>query len=348
MKIKEDNIGQDYAPYIIAEMSANHNGDIQNALNIILKAKECGASAVKIQTYKPETITLNCSSENFIIKGGLWDGRTLFDLYEEAHLPWDWHKELFDYAQVLGITLFSSPFDETAVDFLEELNCPAYKIASFEAVDIPLIEYAASTKKPLIISTGMASLEEIQEAVDAAKNAGCKDLSLLHCVSSYPALAEDYNLRTISDMRQKFDTEVGLSDHTLGITTALTSISLGASIIEKHFTLSRNGGGPDDSFSIEPDELKRLSIESKVAWNSLGEVLYRNNKAESSNLIFRRSIYFIKDMKKGEIISRENIKSVRPGDGLAPRMYNLILGKKLARSVKINTPVKIEDIEKLE
>ncbi len=273
-------ISTKHEPYVIAEVSANHNGCLNTALSLIEVAKNSGASAVKLQTYHPDTITLNCNSDEFRLKGGLWDGRTLYDLYQEAHMPWDWHKPLFEYARKLGITIFSSPFDNTAVDLLEELNAPAYKIASFEAVDLPLIKYVASTGKPMIISTGMADAEEIQEAIDAAREGGCKELAILHCVSGYPAPAADYNLRTIPDMMQRFGLVTGLSDHTLDNTTAITSVVLGASIIEKHFTLDRNGGGPDDSFSLEPADLAALCRDSKTAWQALGKVDYGRKASE--------------------------------------------------------------------
>lgn len=273
-----------FYPYVIAEMSANHNGLIENAFLIIKKAKESGADAVKMQTYTPDTITLNCNSEEFYIRGGLWDGRTLYNLYQEAYTPWDWHKPLFDFARNIGITIFSSPFDNTAIDLLEDLNAPAYKIASFEAVDLPLIKYAASTGKPLIISTGMADAEEIQEAIDAAYSAGCKELAILHCVSGYPAPASDYNLRTIQDMQIRFGVPVGLSDHTLDNTTAIAAVALGACIIEKHFTLDRNGGGPDDSFSLEPADLAALCRDSKTAWQALGRVDYVANQVSREML----------------------------------------------------------------
>ena len=254
MQINGTEIGLGAAPYIIAEMSANHNGQLQNALNIISTAKACGADAVKLQTYTADTITLNADSEDFHIRGGLWDGRTLYDLYQQAHMPWAWHKPLFEHARQIGITIFSSPFDTTAVDLLEDLNAPAYKIASFEAVDLPLIRYVAQPGKPMIISTGMADADEIAEAVDAARSGGCRQLALLHCVSGYPAPAADYNLHTLVDMQRRFGVPVGLSDRTLDNTTAITSVALGACIIEKHFTLDRNGGGPDDSFSLLPEE----------------------------------------------------------------------------------------------
>lgn len=326
-------ISTEHEPYVIAEVSANHNGCLNTALSLIEVAKSSGASAVKLQTYHPDTITLNCNSDEFRLKGGLWDGRTLYDLYQEAHMPWDWHKPLFEYARKLGITIFSSPFDNTAVDLLEELNTPAYKIASFEAIDLPLIKYVASTGKPMIISTGMADAEEIQEAIDAAREGGCKELAILHCVSGYPAPAEDYNLRTIPDMMQRFGLVTGLSDHTLDNTTAITSVVLGASIIEKHFTLDRNGGGPDDSFSLEPAGLAALCRDSKTAWQALGKVDYGRKASEQGNIKFRRSLYFVKDMKAGDVITTDCVRSVRPGFGLAPKYFDELIGKTLKQDV---------------
>lgn len=335
-------IGVDYAPYIIAELSANHNGSLETALKIIEQAKLCGADAIKLQTYKADTITLNSQNEEFMIRGGLWDGQSLYELYEKAHMPWEWHKPLFDYARQLDITIFSSPFDNTAVDLLEDLNAPAYKIASFEAVDLPLIKYVASTGKPMIISTGMADNDEISEAIQAAYDGGCKELAILHCVSGYPAPAEDYNLRTIQDMSDSFKIPVGLSDHTLDNTTAIASVVLGASIIEKHFTLNRNGGGPDDSFSLEPADLKQLCQGAKTAWQALGKVDYGRKSSEQANAQFRRSLYFIKDMKAGDIIDESCIRSVRPGFGLAPKYYEELLGKKLIGDIAKYSPVKLE------
>ncbi|MFB2704982.1 pseudaminic acid synthase [Marinobacter shengliensis] len=337
-------IGNEYEPYIIAEMSANHNGNIETAFRIIEEAKKAGADAVKIQTYTPDTITLNSDLPDFQIEGGLWDGKTLYELYEWAHTPWDWHKPMFEHARKLGITMFSSPFDTTAVDLLEDLNAPAYKIASFEAIDLPLIRYVAATGKPMIISTGMADAEEIEEAIAAAREGGCKELAILHCVSGYPAPAEDYNLRTIPDMMERFGLVTGLSDHTLDNTTAIASVVLGASLVEKHFTLDRNGGGPDDSFSLEPVDLTALCKDSKTAWKSLGSVDYGRKSSEQGNVQFRRSLYFIKDMKAGEIITSDCIKSVRPGYGLAPKFSDALLGKRLSRDVSANSPVNFSDI----
>ena len=337
--ISERSIGTKFPPYVIAELSANHNGKLETALRIIEEAKKAGADAVKLQTYRPDTITLNCDNDEFKIHGGLWDGRTLYDLYEEAHMPWEWHKPLFEHARKVGITIFSSPFDHTAVDLLESLNAPAYKIASFEAVDLPLIKYVASTGKPMIISTGMANDEEIQEAIDAARQGGCKELAILHCVSGYPAPAEDYNLRTIPDMIERFGLVTGLSDHTLDNTTAIASVAMGASIIEKHFTLDRGGGGPDDSFSLEPKEMEALCRDSKTAWSALGRVDYGRKSSEQANVKFRRSLYFVKELKSGEIIKYDSIRSVRPGFGLAPKYFDSILGRKLISDVLPNTPV---------
>ena len=267
-------ISADHNPYIIAEMSANHNGNIENAYKIIQSAKAMGADAVKLQTYTADTLTLDSRLPDFMIDDGLWTGRSLYDLYQEAYTPWDWHKSLFDFARAVGITIFSTPFDSTAVDLLEDLNTPAYKIASLEAIDLALIKYVAATKKPMIISTGMANQDEIQEAIDTAKSAGCEELAILHCVSGYPAPSENYNLRTITDMVGRFGLVTGLSDHTLDNTTAITSVALGCSIIEKHFTLDRKGGAPDDSFSMEPCDLEELVKSSKIAHAALGSVDY--------------------------------------------------------------------------
>ena len=332
-------IGAFSPPYVIAEMSANHNGAISNAYKIIDMAKAAGADAVKMQTYTPDTLTINCNLPDFQLTDGLWAGRSLYELYEEAYTPWDWHKPLFDYAKKLGITIFSSPFDNTAVDLLEELNAPAYKIASFEAIDLPLIKYVASTGKPMIISTGMAGADEIQEAIEAAKEGGCIELAILHCVSGYPAPAEDYNLKTITDMQQRFGLVTGLSDHTLDNTTAITSIALGASIIEKHVTLDRNGGGPDDSFSLEAAELKAFCQGVKTAWQALGKVDYGRKSSESANIQFRRSLYFVRDINAGDVITEADVRSVRPGFGLAPKFYEQLLGCSVKQAVTRGTAV---------
>jgi len=344
LEIAGRRIAADTPPYIIAELSANHNGKLDTALKIIGEAKKAGADAIKLQTYTADTITLNCDSEEFQIHGGLWDGKTLYQLYEEAHMPWEWHKPLFEHAGKLGITIFSSPFDNTAVDLLEDLNAPAYKIASFEAVDLPLIKYVASTGKPMIISTGMADAEEIQEAIDAAREGGCKELAILHCVSGYPAPADDYNLRTIPDLVRRFGLVTGLSDHTLDNTTAITSVALGASIVEKHFTLDRNGGGPDDSFSLEPAELAALCRDSKTAWAALGNIDYGRKSSEQGNVKFRRSLYFLKDIKPGEVITADSIKSVRPGYGASPRHITELIGKRARVQCYKNNPVILSDV----
>ena len=332
-------IGNDQEPYIIAEMSANHNGNIETAFRIIEEAKKAGADALKIQTYTPDTITLNSDLPDFQIKGGLWDGKTLYELYRWAHTPWEWHKPLFEHARKIGIPIFSSPFDNTAVDLLEDLNAPAYKIASFEAVDLSLIRYVASTGKPMIISTGMADAEEISEAIAAAREGGCKELAILHCVSGYPAPAEDYNLRTIPDMMERFGLVTGLSDHTLDNTTAIASVVLGASIIEKHFTLDRKGGGPDDSFSLEPADLVALCRDSKTAWNALGKIDYGRKSSEQDNVKFRRSLYFVKDMNAGDVVTADSVRSVRPGFGLAPKHLERVIGKTLSKAVNTNSAV---------
>ena len=345
MKINNRPIGASYPPYIIAELSANHNGSLDTALKIIEQAKLCGADAIKLQTYKADTITINSDNEEFMIRGGLWDGQSLYELYEKAHMPWEWHEPLFDYARKLDITIFSSPFDRTAVDLLENLNAPAYKIASFEAVDLPLIKYVASTGKPMIISTGMADKEEISEAIQAAYDGGCKELAVLHCVSGYPAPAEDYNLRTIQDMAQSFNIPVGLSDHTLDNTTAIASVTLGACIIEKHFTLNRNGGGPDDSFSLEPVDLQHLCQGAKTAWRALGKVDYGRKSSEQGNAQFRRSLYFVKDMKAGDVIDESCIRSVRPGFGLAPKYYDELMGKTVNTGITKFSAVQFKNIK---
>lgn len=346
--IDDKEIGHDRSPYIIAEMSANHNGDISKAFQIIQSAKECGADALKIQTYTPDTITLNSNKPDFVIKEGLWAGQTLYELYESAYTPWEWHKDLFEYSRNIGITMFSSPFDSTAVDLLEDLNAPAYKIASFEATDIPLIEYIASTKKPMIISTGMANADEILQAVDAAKSAGCEELAILHCVSGYPAPPENYNLRTLTDMIHRYHCVTGLSDHTLDNTTALASIALGASIIEKHFTIDRSAGGPDDSFSMEPRDLTDLVKMSKGVFKSLGTVDYGLKSSEVENIKFRRSLYYVKDLPKNHVLTDDDIRSVRPGFGIAPRYFREVVGKRLKREIEKNSPVSLDDFNKVD
>lgn len=339
ISINGRKIGPSYEPYVIAEMSANHNGNIEQALRIIEQAKIVGADAIKMQTYTPDTLTLNIESPDFQITDGLWAGRTLYDLYEWAHTPWEWHKPLFDHALQVGITIFSSPFDRTAVDLLEDLNAPAYKIASFEAVDLPLIKYAASTGKPLIISTGMSDVEEIQEAIDTARDGGCEELAVLHCVSGYPAPPEDYNLNTIPDMIKRFGMVTGISDHTLENITAIASVSLGASIIEKHFTLDRKGGGPDDSFSLEPTDMAALCQGAKIAWKAKGSIDYSRKSSEISNVKFRRSLYFVRDLKAGDLVTPDSIRSIRPGFGLKPREFERVINQTVVKDVTIGTPV---------
>jgi N-acetylneuraminate synthase len=345
MVINKRKIGLNNAPYVIAEMSANHNGSIDNAYKIIGMAKSCGADAIKLQTYHPDTITMDMNTQEFMIEGGLWNGQSLYELYKGAFMPWEWHKPLFDYAQKLNITIFSSPFDNTAVDLLEDLNTPAYKIASFEAVDLPLIKYVAQTGKPMIISTGMADVEEIQEAIEAAREGGCKELAILHCVSGYPAPAGDYNLRTLVDMQKKFGLVTGLSDHTIDNTTAITSVALGASIIEKHVTLDRHGGGPDDSFSLESKELTELCTGTKIAWEALGNVDYGLKSSEQGNVKFRRSLYFVTDVKKGEIVTEEHVRSIRPGFGLSPKHLSLVIGKTTTTDICRGTPVNLKHVQ---
>ena len=326
-----------YPPYVIAELSANHNGKLQKALDTITEAKTCGADAIKLQTYTADTMTIDSDYEDFNIKGGLWDGYTLYDLYKEAETPFEWHKTMFDHARKIGITCFSTPFDETAVDLLEDLNVPAYKVASFEMTDLPLIKYIASTRKPLIISTGMANLEEIKEMIITAREAGCKDLLVLHCLSSYPAPIEQSNLLTIPDLSKKLGVQIGLSDHTVTNTASIVAVSLGATIIEKHFTLDRADKGPDSKFSINPLELKSLCAETKDAWTSLGKAGYERKPAEESNIKFRRSVYFVKDIKAGEVIQPAHIRRIRPGFGLAPKFEEKLLGKVVKKDIKRGT-----------
>jgi len=337
-------IGPDFPPYIIAELSANHNGDINRAFQIMEEAKKAGADAIKLQTYTHETITIDCDSEDFQIHGGLWDGQTLYELYKGAHMPWEWHKPLFKKAKDLGITIFSSPFDFTAVELLEELDAPAYKIASFEVIDIPLIKRVAQTGKPMIISTGMANEDEIAEAIKTARGNGCQELVVLHCVSGYPAPASQYNLRTIADLSDRFNVLSGLSDHTIDNATAVASVSLGACLIEKHVTLDRNGGGPDDSFSLEPHELAALCRDAKTAWSALGKINYERTEAEKGNLKFRRSLYVVKDMEVGEIITTENVKSIRPGFGLEPKYLEAVLGRGIKKKLRRGTALTKDDI----
>ena len=335
-------IGAAFPPYVIAELSANHNGKLQKALDTITKAKLCGADAVKLQTYTADTMTINSDHKDFCIDSGLWEGYKLYNLYQEAQTPFEWHKAMFEHARKIGITCFSTPFDETAVDLLEDLNVPAYKVASFEATDLPLIKYIASTKKPLIMSTGMASFDEIQEMVDEARRAGCKDLILLHCVSSYPAPIDQSNLLTIPDMQKKLGVQIGLSDHTLTNTASIVACALGATMIEKHFILDRRDKGPDSEFSIEPDDLIMLCKQAKEAWKSLGSAGYDRKSAEKNSVKFRRSLYFVKDISEGEIIKQEHIRRIRPGYGIPPKYEQKIIGRTVNRDIKYGTAVKWE------
>lgn len=329
--------------FIIAEMSANHNHKKEIALESIKAAKDAGADAVKIQTYTADTLTLDCDNEYFQIKQGtLWDGTTLHKLYQQAYTPWEWHKELFDYAREIGIPLFSTPFDKTAVDFLEELDNPIIKIASFELVDIPLIEYAASKGKPMIMSTGIATLQEIQEAVDACHKVGNEDITLLKCTSAYPAPLNEANLLTIPDMAKRFGCKVGLSDHTTGNIGACTAVALGAQVIEKHFIIDRSIGGPDAAFSMEKDEFAEMVKRIRETEECLGQVSYELSDKMKKNRKFARSLFACKDIKKGEIFTEKNIRSVRPGDGCSPKYLPELLGKVSDRDYKFGEPIRYE------
>jgi pseudaminic acid synthase len=345
-EINSTPIGDGYPPYVIAELSANHNGSIERAKESITAAKLSGASAVKIQTYTADTMTIDCNLDDFMIKGGLWDGYQLYDLYKEAETPFEWHAEIFEHARNCDITIFSSPFDETAVDLLEELDAPAYKIASFELTDLPLIKYVAKTKKPLLMSTGMASEEEIHEALTAARDAGCNQILLFHCISSYPAPIEQANLKQMISLKDKFDVAVGLSDHTIGNTAAITATALGASAIEKHFTLSRKEKGPDSEFSIEPEELKDLIVQINDAWNGLGSISFNRPPAEQGSKVFRRSLYFVKDLKLGHVLTKHDIRRIRPGHGLPPKYFDDLLGLTLSADVHRGQPVHWDVINK--
>ena len=346
IQIGSYSVCTDSPPFIIAEMSGNHNQSLERALLIVEEAAKSGAHAIKLQTYTADTITLDVHSGEFQIqdKGSLWNGKTLHDLYKEAYTPWEWHKPIFERAKELGLVCFSSPFDETAVDFLESLDVPAYKIASFENIHLPLIKKAAATGKPLIMSTGMASLAELDEAVKAAREAGCKDLVLLKCTSTYPALPENSNLRTIPHMQELFQCQIGLSDHTMGVGVSVAAVTLGATVVEKHFTLSRAEGGVDSAFSLEPHELESLVKETERAWQSLGSIKYGPTKAEEKSLVFRRSIYISKDVKGGEILTRDNVRIVRPGLGLPPKNFDLIIGKRVKMDLQIGTPLSWDHI----
>lgn len=336
MKIRNHNIGQKYKPFIIAEMSGNHNQSLDRALEIVEAAAKAGADAIKLQTYTADTMTLNVDEDEFKILDtkSLWYGRHLYELYEEAHTPWEWHGPIMKRANELGLLCFSSPFDETAVDFLESLNVPAYKIASFENTDVRLIKKVARTGKPVIISTGMASLEDLQLMVSTLRQNGCEQFVLLKCTSAYPALPSDANLRTILHMAEMFSCQVGLSDHTMGIGVAIASVALGAVVIEKHFTLSRADGGVDSDFSLEPYELKMLVEETEKAWQALGKVKYTAGSVEEKSKQFRRSIYISKDMKAGDIIKEDCIRCVRPGYGLAPKYWDMVIGQRVNKDVR--------------
>jgi N-acetylneuraminate synthase len=345
MKIENRVIGHETPPYVIAELSANHNGSLERALKTIEVAKANGADAIKLQTYTADTITIDCDAPDFMIQGGLWDGYKLYDLYRWAETPFEWHQALFDHARKIGMTVFSTPFDETAVDLLEDLNTPAYKIASFEIVDLPLLKYIAGTKKPVVMSTGMASEAEIEEAVMTVHDAGCRELALLHCVSSYPAPIAEANLRQMAELGRRFDAVPGLSDHTLGTTASIAAVALGACVIEKHFTLSRADKGPDCEFSIEPHELKQLCEAARDAWYALGKVGYERPESEEGNKVFRRSVYFVRDLPAGAIITPGDIRRIRPGMGLPPKHFDALYGRRLKVAVNRGTPANWDLLE---
>ena len=346
MKIGTFEVGFGQKPFIIAEMSGNHNRSLDRALAIVDAAADAGAQAIKLQTYTADTMTIDLAEDEFAISdpNSMWAGRTLYDLYDEAHTPWDWHAPIFDRAKARGMTCFSTPFDATSVDFLESLGAPAYKIASFENTDVALIRKAAATGKPLIISTGMASLTDLDLMVSTARAAGCRDLALLKCTSTYPSSPENINLRTIPHLRDLFGCEVGLSDHTMGVGAAVAAVALGASVIEKHFTLSRAEGGVDSAFSLEPTELRMLVEETERARLALGQVRYGPSEAEKGSLQFRRSLYVVEDLAEGEVFSETNVRAIRPGHGLAPRHLDLVLGCRAARALKRGTPLALDDI----
>ncbi|MCK4371832.1 MAG: pseudaminic acid synthase [candidate division Zixibacteria bacterium] len=341
IEIAGRKIGPDHPPFIIAEMSGNHNQSIERALAIVEAAAGAGAHGLKLQTYTADTMTLDLDEGDFFISDpdSLWKGTSLYKLYEQAHTPWEWHKPIFERCYELGIIGFSTPFDDTAVDFLEELNVPAYKIASFENADIPLIRKVAKTGKPVIMSTGMASIAELDSSIKTLRENGCQEIVLLKCTSSYPATPETANIRTIPHMGELFDVQVGLSDHTLGLGVAVASIALGATVVEKHFTLARADGGVDSAFSLEPAEMEQLVIETKRTWQSLGKVSYDITEAEKKSRQFRRSLYVSEDIRKGEKLTTRNLRIIRPGKGLAPRYYDLFLGQQVLRDVKRGTPI---------
>jgi len=341
MKIGARPIGREHAPFVIAEMSGNHNQSLDRALQIVEAAAKSGAHALKIQTYTADTMTLDSREPGFVIEdpGSLWNGRTLYELYQEAHTPWEWHRPIFERARALGLIPLSTPFDATAVDFLEQLQPDVYKIASFEVTDLELVRKVASTGKPIILSTGMATLAELAEAVSTARAAGCPGLVLLKCTSTYPASPIDSNLATIPHLRQAFGCEVGLSDHTLGVGAAVCSVAFGATVVEKHFTLSRQEGGVDSAFSLEPAELRSLVVETKRAWQSIGEVRYGPGEAEKASLQFRRSLYVIRDVPEGETIGREHLRAIRPGRGLPIRFLEVVVGMRARRALRRGEPL---------
>ncbi len=339
VKIADRFIGPNHPPFIIAEMSGNHNQSLERALEIVEAAAKTGAQALKIQTYTPDTMTLDLDEREFHISdtNSLWTGTSLYKLYGEAYTPWEWHKPIFERARELGIIPFSTPFDDTAVDLLESLDVACYKIASFENTDLPLIRRVAATGKPLIISTGMASIAELDDTVRAAREAGCKDLILLKCTSTYPATADNTNILTIPHLRELFDCEVGLSDHTMGIGVSVASVALGATVIEKHFTLNRADGGVDSTFSMEPAEMTQLVLETERAWQALGKISYGATEAEKKSIVFRRSLYVVKDLKAGDVLSKDNVRAIRPGMGLPTKYLDVVLGKKVLGDVKRGT-----------
>lgn len=346
IEIQGRRIGIGHAPLVVAEMSGNHNGDVKRALKLLIEAKNAGAEAVKIQTYKPDTITIDHNSPDFVLKDGTWAGRRLFELYQEAHTPWEWHEQIFELGRDLGLIVFSSPFDHTAVDFLESLNCPAYKIASPEIIDIPLIEKVATTGKPVIISTGMATSEEIADAIQAASKNNSGNVVVLHCTSSYPARIEDANLSTIQSIQDKFNVLTGLSDHTADIFTSIIAVGLGACLIEKHFTLKRSDGGVDSSFSLEATELKELVDQVQLAWHAMGQPAFMPLVSETTVFKNRRSLYATADIQQGEKFTHDNIKSIRPGYGLKPKLLPDILGQIACRSIKFGEPISKDMITK--
>jgi pseudaminic acid synthase len=340
--IDSRNIGKGYAPYIVAEMSGNHNHDLNRALAIIDAAKASGADAVKLQTYRADTITIDHHGDEFIVEGGLWNGRRLYELYQEAHTPWEWHAPIFEHARRIGITVFSSPFDYTAVDFLEELGAPAYKIASPEIVDIPLIRKVARTGKPIVMSTGAATLEEIDEAIQAARGEGATELVVLHCTAAYPAPPEEANLATIKSLEDRFGVVTGLSDHTLGTTVSAMAVGLGASFIEKHFTLARADGGVDSAFSLEPAELADLVRTSRIAHAAVGRPTFGPTESEASVLRNRRSLYVVKPILKGQTLTLDNIRSIRPAKGIMPKHLDSVLGRRALRDLAFGEPLSFD------